>query len=104
MRVSEVLDAAADRIEERGLWKAGRPMGSDSCVVLAMNSVMTERDFRDYTLAPIHKFAAHLGIGLDTWGNLDPLFAWNDAEHRTQEQVVKELRACAADLRVGEDV
>jgi hypothetical protein len=48
--------------------------------------------------------AAHLrsiGVTLSADHGGDAVSEWNDAPGRTAEQVVAELRACAADLRAG---
>lgn len=90
MTPAEVLDAAADLIEEVGWWRPGLDAtGGQRCALVAINRCAPN-------FATSKLFAQHLGLS----GGWD-IPEWNNWEGRTQEQVVKEMRACAADLRAA---
>lgn len=97
MKPAEALEAAADLLDGRPLWKGEevRRTGADRCVHLAIQDASKGSDLRRFEASEL--FARYLGLELV--GTLQPLFDWNDWEGRTTEQVCKELRACAADLR-----
>lgn len=86
MTPAEALDGAADYIEEHG-WLQGafRDSGGRVCAEGALNTRY------GFAYEAFHALSRHLGV--------DSVADWNDAEHRTKEQVVKELRACAQSLR-----
>lgn len=86
---ADLLDRAALTIEERGHWK-GALHGPAGEVCMA-GSLGVHREFG-------HQVWSVAAIALAAWID-GPIGVWNDAEHRTAEQVVKEMRACAADLR-----
>lgn len=85
MKTSEVLDRAADLIEERG-W--ARP-GDWSSTLCASNAIVRASG---ETYAPAHD-ALVLYLGGD--GHVHGIFAWNDAPGRTAAEVIEVLRACA---------
>lgn len=95
---AQVLRKAADLIERRGLWKAGRddtwPLDTDPhCVCTAIDSI-TGSDRIAYRQG-IESMRLHLGLRVQGGGEVP---AWNDAPERTAEEVVREMRACAAKL------
>lgn len=101
MNTAEVLERAADLIEERGWWQQDEEceQGDSLCAQLAIAAAKTEIEFEYMErFVPEQLLMEHLGIE-STRNWLDPLFNWNDDPIRTKEQVVKELRSCAASLR-----
>lgn len=107
MNTAEILEAAAAEVENRGWYQGGfyGPAGT-VCAAGGMRCALALDENASYDGVAwsayddaLSVFAFHvLGVA-EEW---QQLFDWNDAEHRTQEQVVKELRACAADLRAKE--
>jgi len=90
MTLAEVINNAADLIEQRGLWKGGEgyTAGAETCVTLALDEA-AGRDIR--------RFSESLNVMSDAVGG--QLIRWNDAPERTREEVVATMRATAA--RVG---
>lgn len=89
---------AADIIDERGLWCADRlkQEASETCVHLAIREAATTDVLHAHSLF----FMGWLGLQ-PSW-DINVLFEWNDADFRTKEQVVKELRACGDELVAAE--
>lgn len=116
MTPDEILDKAADIILVRG-WHQGSyvPAGADVrtcqvCVLGALHVAAGEAPDSSYHYSieeAAEAFAEHLGLRLNTAiPELadDPIAAvigneWNDFTATSAEQVVTELRACAANLR-----
>lgn len=112
MKVSEILDKAADVIAERGHWRGGYKRPGDDpatcpvCVLGAINvatgsSPDTEAGFKvpGTASAAANALADHLGLNpgddlIDLLGN-----EWNDNDAESAEDVVRELRAAAASER-----
>ncbi len=87
MNTSEVLDRAADLIEERGWHQGGAGWGGDGslCVINACSQV--DRRMGAW-LDATDRVMDYLGIN-------GGLAGWNDAPGRTQAEVVGVLRAAA---------
>lgn len=105
MNTAEILEAAAAEVENRGWYQGGFygpagtvcAAGGMRCALNLEGELFHGEDWGAYDDA-LTAFTSYV-IGDVEW---QELFDWNDAEHRTAEQVVKELRACAADLRAKE--
>jgi hypothetical protein len=106
MKTSEVLDRAADLIEERG-WGSGPTsvMGvGGACLIGAMYAASNDGAFADDECAP-YVWIAKSDPGLSAFHylrHLDgyiyrpaDLWHWNDTPGRTASEVVEVLRACA---------
>ena len=125
MKTSEILDRAADVIQRHG-WAQGGwfssyretpPAECPVCAGGAMNVTVINRPAFDVVfdgwpagLLDAYRVLAHRvqpGLGIaadcDEEHRLDQYIAaigaWNDAEGRTAEEVVRELRAAAASER-----
>ena len=106
MKTSEILSKAADIIDERG-WYQGHymPWGADraSCPVCALGAINVAAGFppdgspdeSSDVAGPAGGAAAELVLWLG--GNFE-IDHWNDAPGQSAAVVVRELRACAADL------
>ena len=112
MLTSEILDKAADVIEQRGWWRgAYRQPGADVrtcpvCVLGALNVATgsapdAESNFKVpcAVSAAANALARHLGLGtddelIDALGN-----DWNDHTAESIDDVVSDLRAAAASER-----
>lgn len=117
MKTSEILDQAADVIEQRGWWRGDympdlnelqlRDVTVDSCPVcllgglnVAVGNAPDEPIYREANsaaFAAASAFADHLGIPL-TVSATSLGDDWNDRQ-RSAEDVVRELRAAAASER-----
>lgn len=96
----EVFERAADRIEAAGLWRGGRdPLREGPNATCAHLALFNAGGGTGAT----EVFAEHLGIDTSTCNFFTAVYAWNDWEGRTKEQVCKELRSCAANLRAVSD-
>lgn len=94
---AQVLDQAADLLEQRG-WIQGRMYADEGlCAVGAIFS--TARDLDVYRHA-IVAFATEIGFEYP-WGvgRPCPISAWNDRDGRTKEEVVDHLRWAAKHAR-----
>jgi len=118
MTPAEILDKAADVIVVRGWHQGGYvPAGADTrtcqvCVLAALHVAAGEApdsSYHDPIVGAAEAFAEHLGLRLNTeipeLGD-DPIAAvigneWNDFTATSAEQVITELRACAANLRTA---
>jgi hypothetical protein len=102
---SEVLNRAADLIEERGWTKGGGwPTADDEgaalCLeggIMAALGLHFDKDDDDVEQCPAYR-AVHFYLGLK-WGDVadwpqDPLWTWND-DHGSEESVIEVLRATA---------
>ena len=87
MNAADVLDAAADYIEEHG-WTRGPSLGGATCAFLAIVRA-TPDDLHQRSLAC-------RALENDLGGDI--LTAWNDAQD-SAELVLKQLRATAQRLR-----
>lgn len=102
MKTSEVLNKAADLIEERG-WTQG-PLGWDAtgplCALGGIGAALDCRTIGDtycmWELAETPEVAAvadYLGVAVGPEGG--GVYNWNDAPGRTAAEVVEVLRAAA---------
>jgi hypothetical protein len=112
MQTSEVLNKAADQIQERG-WKSGAgwvvtrgseaspddaPLCLEGGIMAALGMRITVPEGDDVTdehFEPLWKCPAYLAVQryIDTD---DPrLYYWNDRPHRTADEVIAALRATA---------
>lgn len=108
MRTSEILNKAADLIEERG-WGQGSETwnnhnGAGLCLeggILAATGMKLTDDFE---ACPAYRAVwAHLEND-DRWGAYrGSLYNWNDAPGRTAEEVIEVLRATALIEAAKED-
>lgn len=106
---SEVLNRAAHLIEQRG-WQAGgtgwpspeRPSGQlclEGGIMAALGFEFRDVD-EDFWFCPAYAAVAGY-LGLDQTPQQDgtlpeePLYRWNDHEHRTADEVTSTLRAVA---------
>lgn len=87
--LADVINKAADLIDERGLWKSNvaeyLPNGP-LCVVLALDEVA----------GPIREFGKAIDL-MDARVGGD-LIGWNDAPERTKDEVVAMMRSVAAEV------
>lgn len=108
MKTSEILDKAADVIEERGWWRGSFAESSGrNCKVCALGAMNVASGLApDDALGPdVHKaamaLADHVGLAHEASG-LGATYAvgdhWNDSR-TSAEEVVRELRAAAASER-----
>lgn len=102
---SEVLNRAADLIEERG-WNQGGDDGAwhprpgsagPLCIEGALNAIL---GIRNKWMCPAWRaVASHLmgrpDVQINPISGLPIVFAWNDRPERTQNEVIEVLRACA---------
>ena len=104
MNTSEVLNRAADLIEERG-WATGNcgmdaSPGAALCLEGALGAAMGVAvvdglsaypiyDYTEIEVAPVYQ------ILQDYLAWMSDLYMWNDRRDRTQAEVVEALRACA---------
>lgn len=103
----DVLEAAADIIAARGLhqgdyWPELRyDPASRVCTTAAI--YLAAGATPDYTFSclprPVQELAWQARRALTRRPGIDGVAMWNDKPGRTAEQVVTELRACAAELR-----
>jgi hypothetical protein len=116
---ADVLDKAAEHIETIGWWQGDyiKIAWSDeldwyvpdqdcpACAVGAINiaaDTEANADLAGHAIEAARALAVRLGLVVgDAECVLMVVSQWNDATDRTAEQVVTELRACAADLRQG---
>lgn len=114
MRISEVLDKAADAIQERGWEKGGgwhdpRPEHAGRPVCLE-GAIQAASGMRIYGTSPnwrkvfkgcdaYQAMGAYLELDL----SCQDLYDWNDFSARTQDQVIEVLRAAAAVERAKEE-
>jgi hypothetical protein len=116
MTPAEILDKAADVIVVRGWHQGGYvPAGVDTrtcqvCVLGALHVAAGEApdsSYHDSIEEAAEAFAEHLGLFLDEVDEFDdPIAAtigneWNDKTATSAEQVITELRTCAANLRTA---
>jgi hypothetical protein len=111
MNTSEVLNTAADLLEERG-WRPGDWGGPGSTLCLeggilaalgidhfrALNQADTMSVFEFWACPAYRAVADHLGMDVSlTKGRqpAEPLWQWNDGKGRTAAEVIEVLRACA---------
>lgn len=92
MNAPDVLNLAADRIDDQGWWHKPDPRsGGGTCVVLAISAVATsELEGQEAADA----LAAYLGLPW-THSPISPLVKWNDTVGRTKLEVTVALRAAA---------
>ena len=102
MNTSEVLNRAADLIEERGWGTGVRSMlGSDSglCIMGALYGAETGQlanDALDETAYTVAETCSAGRAVIEYIGdNWTYMFSWNDATGRTAAEVIEVLRACA---------
>lgn len=107
MKTSEVLNRAADLIEERG-WTTGNSGFSGPRICLEGGLIaalgMGPR-FVDVNLSALWACPAYRSVALYLDRDLtidresllpkEPLWRWNDVEGRTATEVIEALRACA---------
>jgi len=115
---AEILDKAADVIVVRGWHQGGYvPDGVDTrtcrvCVLGALHVAAGEApdsSYHDSIEEAVEAFAEHLGLRINEQApelGDDPIAeiignVWNDREAESAEQVIAELRACAANLRTA---
>lgn len=101
-KVAEVLERAAEVIEERG-WCQNDLYTADGrlCLMGAVDRVtrteagvfLNAMEAMDEYV--IDNYAARRGIGLR------PCVTWNDSADRTEHEVIDALRRCAKDIRNG---
>jgi hypothetical protein len=89
MQTSEVLDRAADLIEERGWWQDRRDFPWLSGGLCAANAIASAQDCNGYQRA-YDALIAYLGVP-----DLSDIWRWNDEPDRTSAEVIEVLRACA---------
>lgn len=120
LTTAEILDQAADVIERNG-WTQVAFSETDPdtiytttrdcpvCALGAMNvaaGLEPDAEPDERPVGAYRAFAEHLGLSVDADRGVIGFSTsigedWNDAKGRTAEQVVTELRACAANLRAG---
>jgi hypothetical protein len=101
MRTSEVLNRAADLIQERG-WVQGEGWsGVDDrdglCLeggIMAAAGISGFGAIGDVQACPAYKAVADY-IGLDLPGGATFAWRWNDSQNRTATEVIETLRAAA---------
>jgi hypothetical protein len=120
LTAADILNQAADHIEKYGWLQDGWhwPLNDDGestdpmeCAVCASAAINVAAGFApDYEPdgtegalnAALNAFAGRVrSVFRPSWDDALAIAAWNDTYGRTSEQVVAELRACAADLRGG---
>jgi hypothetical protein len=104
MNTSEVLNTAADLIEERG-WKRGndgfRGKGGlclEGGIIAALGwewGAVPEMAFSGYTCPAYEAVRDHLDVVRNGDNYTERLWLWNDAPTRTAAEVIEVLRACA---------
>lgn len=102
METAEILNKAADVIEERG-WYQGLSQDPDGTGVCALGAICVAVGLDPHALAELGEgddAAARAGVeaadALEDWLGLDlPVTQWNDEYVDTAEQVVTALREAA---------
>jgi hypothetical protein len=108
---SEILNRAADLIEERG-W-AGREVdaheawgeyGGPMCIEGGIMAAAGLRYNWEAPDCPAYKAVLHYLQGDNRWGMFrDRLYSWNDVSTRTADEVIEVLRAVAVIEAARED-
>lgn len=97
MNVSQILNAAADKIEREG-WFGAAGHGPN-CALIAINACVNDGDDFNYTET---RKALVRGIGDDGSFLSMNIVHWNNAPGRTKDEVVAMLRAVAATEKARE--
>jgi hypothetical protein len=110
VELADILDRAATLLEPEGAWIQGRlnneyetDDGSPTCFCLVGAIIEAARD-NDYLASAARDAVAHvLGFQSDNapaMGDANPpVVRWNDAEGRTQSEVIAKLREAASKAR-----
>lgn len=102
MQTSEVLNRAADLIEERGwttgskgwAYKPNDPLCLEGGLIAASGMTWDDLDPAEFYQCPAY-LAVEDYLDLREGREFREAWQWNDAEHRTASEVVEVLRACA---------
>jgi hypothetical protein len=103
MTPAEVLDAAADLIEERGWWNGEEEQRDGFCAVTAITRIVTN-EYRGWprplTIPELYEemhLVSAAEDALATHVGATRVATWNDSQ--SAEVVVRSMRDCAAHLR-----
>lgn len=105
MNASEVIDNAADRIEEHGWWD-GNPYDISGGPRYCVATSMPYTNDGETHLAVVEAIFKVTGISVESRDDLGPMSAiidWNDAPGRTQREVLDMMRAAAKLARLNEE-
>ena len=105
MNTSEVLNRAADLIEERGwvrgskgwgIFRDDSPLCLEGGILAALGVKWDDVDLSEFVECPAYRAVeSYLGIDFDPNGDLIEIWQWNDEDQRTANEVIEVLRACA---------
>lgn len=90
MTEAEVLNKAADLIDEAGWWDGKGDQGSKVCAAIAINTVVEPEESFGFGSQAFGYFERFLGIPTGLYGSVAE---WND--FHTKDEVTAALRAAA---------
>lgn len=97
--VADTLDAAADLLSKPGVWRQDifYREGDCFCLIGAVREAAGLHSASDVENGPLGDAIRDVLVGVDDEYNL--IYEWNDADGRTQDEVVAKLREAAAKAR-----
>lgn len=97
MKVSDILERAADRLSKPGAWcqvlRSGESNPGGQCAANMICEITSDDVPLRRDAAAV--FSRHIGGA----GHMADIWTWNDAPGRTQAEVVAKLREAAAKAR-----
>lgn len=93
MNVADILERAADRLSEPGVW------GVSCCAALAICNNLDPSHEADHEL---RKEAGGFFANFISGNRTSDIWRWNDAPERTQAEVVSKLREAASEARAAQ--